>query len=125
MLYEGGGEYVGRHNEVRRSEQREERSDDRSDDRILHSTITNYPSRARFAPHLSITIRTHQLPSQGATLFQFYNAGNYCDVAAVENGVDSYMSILPDMDERWSGLTFVTSAHSEKKEGEAERRATA
>mmetsp|Transcript_9647 Transcript_9647/g.19623 ORF Transcript_9647/g.19623 Transcript_9647/m.19623 type:complete len:561 (+) Transcript_9647:197-1879(+) len=64
----------------------------------------------------SITLRTHSLPSSGGTLFQFYLPAPYCDVTAVETGIDAYFNILPQMDSRWSGLTFFISSHSEKEE---------
>jgi ribonuclease T2 len=57
----------------------------------------------------SMTLLTHSLPENGATLFQFYAASdNYCDTDTFSTNLDTYMEILPTLDERWSGLTFFT-----------------
>jgi len=64
----------------------------------------------------SISLKLHSLPEQGATLLQFYSEGIYCDKELVENGVDAYISVLPELDERWSGLTFITPTNSKTTE---------
>ncbi|GMH81012.1 hypothetical protein TL16_g08791 [Triparma laevis f. inornata] len=57
----------------------------------------------------SLTLQTHSLPENGATLFQFYvDMDNYCDTDMFSKNMDTYMALLPTLDERWSGLTFFT-----------------
>mmetsp|Transcript_17322 Transcript_17322/g.34765 ORF Transcript_17322/g.34765 Transcript_17322/m.34765 type:complete len:569 (-) Transcript_17322:65-1771(-) len=63
----------------------------------------------------SLTLQVHSLPEGGATLLRFYNAGSFCGdgKATFEKSVEEYISILPDMDERWSGLTFIDPTASD------------
>ncbi|GMH78661.1 hypothetical protein TL16_g07890 [Triparma laevis f. inornata] len=55
----------------------------------------------------SLTLLTHSLPESGATMFQFsVVVDDYCDMDMFSKIMDSYMELLPTVDERWSGLTF-------------------
>ena len=63
----------------------------------------------------SLTLKVHSLPEGGATLLRFYGAGSFCGDGRdkFEKSIDEYTAILPDMDQRWSGLTLIDPTASD------------